>query len=72
MNLSRKEYSKSGKFSVNASEEDIKNDNYNGKNIKGFVKVRDLKFVYNNELPPLTNMQIDVLQKGMVTDFNYQ
>lgn len=59
----------SGKFSVNVSEEDIKNDNYNGENIKGFVKVRDLKFVYNNELPPLTNMQIDVLQKGMATDF---
>ncbi|BBB57027.1 MAG: hypothetical protein KBD25_01705 [Rickettsiaceae bacterium] len=59
----------SGEFSVNVSEEDIKNNNYNGENIKGFVKVRDLKFVYNNELPPLTNMQIDVLQKGMVTEF---
>ncbi|MBM3466436.1 MAG: DUF3971 domain-containing protein [Alphaproteobacteria bacterium] len=59
----------SGEFSVNVAEEDIKNNNYNGENIKGFVKVKDLKFVYNNELPPLTNMQIDVLQKGMVTDF---
>ena len=52
----------SGEFSVNVVEEEIKNNNYNGENIKGFVKVRNLKFVYNNELPPLTNMQIDVLQ----------
>ena len=37
-----------GEFRVNVSEEDIKNSNYNGENIKSFVKVRDLKFVYNN------------------------
>lgn len=37
--------------------------------IQGYAKINNLKFFYHEDLPPLTNMQIDISQKGLLTEF---
>ena len=59
----------SSEFNINISEKDLQNNNYTKENINGFTKISNLKFTYNDDLPPLTNMQIDLSQKGMISEF---
>ncbi len=59
----------SSEFNVNISEQNIKNSNYNIENINGLTKISNLTLMYSNELPPLTNMQLDIFQKGTITEF---
>ncbi len=56
-------------FNMNISKKDIEENNYNKENINGFGKINNLKLLYNANFPPLTNMQIDFSQKGLVSEF---
>ncbi|MFK7967625.1 MAG: DUF3971 domain-containing protein [Rickettsiaceae bacterium] len=60
---------KFSEFNINISKKDIENSHYTKENINGFAKISNLQLLYNNQLPPLTNMEIDISQKGMVSEF---
>lgn len=59
----------SSKIKVRLTKKDVKEKNYNKDNIEGLTKISGLKLVYNPILPPISGMQIDVLQNGIVSDF---
>lgn len=59
----------SGEISINLTEKDIKEKNYNKDNTHGVAKINSLKLVYNSELPPLSEMQVDVLYSGTLVEF---
>lgn len=59
----------SGDISINLTEKDIKEKNYNKDNTHGFAKINSLKLVYNPGLPTLSEMQVDVLYAGTLVEF---
>jgi hypothetical protein len=59
----------SSEFKIDLTEQDIQNNNYNKDNVNGFAKINNLKFIYHDDMPPLSQMQIDISQEGLTTIF---
>lgn len=59
----------SADFNVSISEQEIKENKFNNSSITGFAKINDLEFLYHEDLPSLTKMQIEVSQNGLTTEF---
>lgn len=59
----------SSQIRVNLSEQDLQTGNYNKDNISGTTRISNLKMLYNPDFPPLSRMEMDVIQKGLLTEF---
>ncbi len=59
----------SAQCDINLSPQDIEKENFNKNNVKFLAKIKNLKYVYDDLLPPVSNAQLDVIQEGLLTTF---